>query len=360
MKRMKKIFGDVLLLLMVLLPVGCSTIDDDRSDCVDVPPTPPVPPVQEDTLKLDYELRLVTNMTTELQTSLTTQTDIKVAEALRTYFSTIFSDFAHDVDLSFYDTQGDSVRLQHDQHVMDANQASYTLDLPKRHYMHLAAANIVDNPVVSLANDEYCHQSQLLQIDADTIGSHTTGLFTARLPMVVLDNVDQEFNVHLYMANCATTLVVDTIGSGIRDMKVYATGFASGFNIADSTYLYKEKPPVIRATQEALSVEGGQTFCTVTFPSPETPPTRSVIETEEPFISPEAENALWELHVYVTTADGTVTKNVLYVKTPLRAGQLKVIKAKAFTNGSFESDDRTVAVTVNLNWDDSSEHDIEL
>ena len=361
MIRLENDIGRVLLLLLVLLPMSCATIDDDRSDCVDPGPGPlPPEPEPEYNYEVDYELQLVTNMTTELQTSLTTQTDITVAEALRTYFSTIFTDFAHDVDLSFYDTADDSIRLQHDRHVMDANQASYTLNLPKRHYMHLAAANIVDNPIVSLANDDYCHQSQLLQIDADTIDSHTTGLFTARLPMVVLEGVDQTFDVHLYMANCATTLVVDTIGSDIKDMKVYATGFASGFNIADSTYLFKEKPSVIRASQVASSTEGRQSFTTVNFPSPEVPVTRSVIDTDEPFVSPEAEDALWELHVYVTTSKGSITENILYVKTPLRAGQLKVIKAKAHTNGSFESEDRTVAVAVKLDWNEGGGHDIEL
>ena len=116
------------LMMGALALSSCSTIDDDLSNCAN-------------DFELDYELRLVTNMTTELQTQLNTETDVSVATALRTYLSDIFTDFAHDVDLSFYDTEGDSLRLQHDEHVMDANQASYTLNLPMRQYMHLAAAN---------------------------------------------------------------------------------------------------------------------------------------------------------------------------------------------------------------------------
>ena len=376
MKRMEKYLGIVLSLLLALsLPMACSTIDDDRSDCVDpVPPGPeppgpeppgpeppgPEPPQPEPEYEMDYELQLVTNMVTELQTELTTQTDINVAQALRTYLSTIFTDFAHDVDLSFYDTQGDSIRLQHDQHVMDANQASYTLNLPKRQYMHLAAANIVDNPIVALANDEFCHQSKLLQLANDTITSHTTGLFTARLPMEILEGVDQSFDVRLYMANCATTLVVDTIGSGLKDMKVITTGFATGFNIADSTYIFGAKSPIIRTSPVTTHEAGRMKYCSVNFPSPEAPITRTIIETEEPFISVEAADALWELHIYVTTASGSVTENILYVKSPLRAGQLKVIKAKAFTNGSLDSEDKSVAVSVRLDWSEGGGHDIEL
>ena len=40
--------------------------------------------------KLDYELRLVTNMTTELRTELTTQTDMELANSLRDSLSNIF------------------------------------------------------------------------------------------------------------------------------------------------------------------------------------------------------------------------------------------------------------------------------
>ena len=125
---------------------GCSVIDEDLSDCVDVEP--------EKQAQLDYELRLVTNMTTELTTQLTTQTDLRLADALKKHLDNIFTDFAHDVDLSFYDTQGDYARIQHDEHFMDANQASYTLNLPMRHYMHLATANILDNESVTLENDD--------------------------------------------------------------------------------------------------------------------------------------------------------------------------------------------------------------
>lgn len=369
MNQLERYFVRVILLLMVLLPTGCSTIDDDRSDCPPVlPPDPPEPPGPDNNYELDYELQLVTNMTTELQTELLTelQSEItttayaSVASALRNHLSTIFTDFAHDVDLSFYDTQGDSIRLQHDQHVMDANQASYTLNLPKRHYMHLAAANIVDNPFVALANDTYCHQSQLLQAEADTISSHTTGLFTARLPMNVLEGVDQSFDVHLYMANCAASLVVDTIGSGIHDIKVFVTGFATGFNIADSTYLFGDKQPIVRTAKIDAQEDGCMTFCSVTFPSPEEPLTRTIIETDEPFISPTVDGSLWELHVYIMTADGSITENKLYVNKPLRAGQLKVIKSKVHADGSIGTDDKTVAVSVKLDWSEGGGHDIEL
>ena len=363
MARMEHIMEALGCLLCLAALASCSTIDDDLSQC-------------GNDYELDYELRLVTNMTTELKTQLTTETELNLAQALRTHLSDVFTDFAHDVDLSFYDTQGDSLRLQHDEHIMNANQASYTLYLPMRQYMHLAVANIVDNPLVSLTNDERCHKSTLLQNPSqpqapvlrsesdEIIQSHTTGIFTARQSMEVFEGVDQQFNVHLYMANCAAALVVDTIGSGIREMKVYATGFATGFNIADSAFIYSNKPPLVVANPVQAQNSGEVAFCTVNFPSPEPEPTeastRVVIETTDPFVGPTSDKSLWEFRIYTTTHDGTTTENVLYIRRPLRAGQLMIIKVKAHPDGSVTTDDQTVGVSVTLNWNDGGHHEWEL
>ena len=350
-----------LLIALLLSVASCKTIDDDLSDC-------------GNDYQLDYELRLVTNMTTELktelQTELSTQAELQMAAALRAHLQNIFTDFAHDVDLSFYDTEGDSIRLQHDQHVMDANQASYTLYLPMRRYMHLATANIVENPVVALAADERCHTSYLRQNlgtgaagggVADTIVSHTTGVFTARQPMEVFEGIDQTFDVKLYIANCAATLVVDTLGSGARDVKVYTTGFATGFSIADSSYIYTpDATPIVR-TERVTTADMGSllSFCSVSFPSPEKPLTRIIIDNEDPFITSEAEGSLWEIRIYVTTADAATTETVFYVHKPLRAGQLKITKAKINPDGSAGTVDAAVGVSVQLNWNPGGHYNPE-
>ena len=57
----------------------------------------------------------------------------------------------------------------------------------------------------------------LQQVAGDTIDSHDTGLFTARLPMRVLNGVNQNFDVRLYMANCAVCLIIDTQGHDAGD-----------------------------------------------------------------------------------------------------------------------------------------------
>lgn len=321
---------------MVVL-TGCSMINEDLSDCVEE-------------AQVNYELRLVTNITTEIETKLNTLTDLEIAEELREHLSGIFTDFAHDVDLSFYDTKGDSIRLFHDEHIMDANQASYTLNLPMNNYMHLAVANILDNQLVSLAGDERCHPSHLGQTERDTIDSHTTGLFTARLPMNILEGVSQKFDVHLYMANCAAALVLDPRNfPQMENVRVYSTGFATGFSICDSVFQYVQRPPFVRTTAIKGKESGQWCFCSVNFPSRRAD-TRTVIETLEPFLAQPGDKPLWEFRVYVPQPDGTITETILSIKEPLSAGQLKIIKCWIGEHGAVVSLNAEVSTSVTLDW----------
>ena len=324
-----------LLLSACWLMAGCSVIDDDLSDCN-----------QEEEFKIDYQLRLITNITTELETQLTTITEVGVADALRVHLKDIFSDKAHDIDLSFYDTEGDMIRLQHKRDIIDANQTSYTLSLPMQQYMHLAVANIAENHVVGLSNDENCQTSMLQQTDDSPIASHTTGLFTARLPMEVLSGVSQTFNVKLYMANSAVALVLDTKGHAYSDMKVYATGFAKEFMIEDSTYVFPEKEMLVRADK----VETGNDllcFCSVNFPSHNP----DEVGADEP---------LWQLRVYVTMPDGNITETIIDVKEQLKAGELKIIKGELDDEGAVRPYDSTVGVSVTLDWNEGGTYNPEL
>ena len=305
------------LLSACWLMAGCSVIDDDLSDCYD-----------DQQFQMAYQLKLVTNMTTELQTQLTTMTELSVANALETHLKDIFSDFAHDVDLSFYDTEG--------------------------------KANIANNTIVDLVNDKLGVTSSLRQ-DAPTVSdgsstgvlpSHTTGLFTARQPMEVLEGVDQTFNVHLYMANSAATLVLNPKEQTFTDIKVYTTGFANDFLIKDSTYVYESTSTLI----EAEKVETGNNllcFCSVNFPSKDAAPA-SVKKRAA------TNPTLWQIKVYLTKADGKVTETVLDIDEPLKAGDLKIIKGELDDDGAVRPYDSTVGVSVTLDWNDGGTYNPEL
>ena len=169
--------------------------------------------------------------------------------------------------------------------------------------------------------------------------------------MEVLEGVDQTFNVHLYMANSATALLIDPRAHAYKNIKVYTTGFATAFNIADSTYTFAEKAPIVRTSQLAVDGTEDLCFCSVNFPSRDSDHTRLVIEGDEPFDAPTASEALWQYRIYVTLADGSVTESVLSMTKPLRPGQMKVVKVHFVDDqGGVASDDSTVGVSVTLDW----------
>ena len=330
---------------------GCSVIDDDLSECG---------PTEED-FELNYELKLVTNMTTELQTQLRTDLELNVRSALEKHLENIFTDFAHDVDLSFYDTEGTKEVLNHVSDVIDANQTTYDLTLPMRQYLHLAVANIADNPVVGLAGEKYSYSSKLQQgaptvsdgLSVGVVSSHNTGLFTARQPMEVLEGVSQTFNVHLYMANSAATLVLNPNGQTFSDIKVYTTGFAESFLISDSTYVFPETSPLIKADKVATDEDGLLCYCSVNFPSRDAAPglARRRVDTNP---------SIWQFKVYLTKPDGKVTETILDIAEPLKAGDLRIIKGSLDEDGAVRPYDSTVGVSVKLNWSEGGTYNPEL
>ena len=339
----------------VLLSLGsCSLIDEDLSGC-------------GTDFQIDYELNLVTNVSTERESVLDETGDIYVSDALRAYLSTVFTDFAHDVDLSFYDVSEPYDRLEHENVIMDASQTSYTIYLPSREYMHTAVANLKDNGSVTLEDSDRLYAGELRQHtsgteDADTVSPHRTGLFTARLKMDVDAGRDQQFKVTLYMVNSATALVMDTSeAAAVHGIKVFVDGFATDFRVADSTFVFGANPMVIT---EELPVEGGteRCFASVHFPSRDTRPegTKVIIDSQDPFVADNAAEALWHWRCYVTLPDGSVTETVLGITEPLRAGALKILKVKVHDTGIVTTEDPTVGVSVTLDWQNAGQHEIEL
>ena len=322
---------------MLAALTGCRYVDEDMSDC------------EADTT-VDYELKLVTNMTEELETQLGKADDAVVAEALETYLKYFFTDYAHDVDLSFYGALEDSIRLHHENHIMDAGKASYTLFIPVREYLHLAVANLEENGEVLFTQGEKCHTARLEQPVRDTVNGHTTGVFSARLPMDMKEGADQHFKANLYMANCASALVLDTLGSGIKDIRVYASGFATGFDLADSIYRYAYTP-IVRTDRIPVGDTPDLPLCfaAVTFPSRDVPETKGSV----------AQNPLWHYRIYTLLKDNTTTETILGVKVPLQAGQLKVINAEIIEDGSCVPVAPYVGASVTLDWNQGASWEIE-
>lgn len=333
---MFRVTKSILVLLLFLALPSCRFIDEDMTDC-------------DRDLSMDYELRLTTNITTQLETELSLETEVAVATALKTYLKEVFTDRAHDVDLSFYDVEGAQERLHHERHIMDANQTSYTLHIPVHRYLHLGLANLENNPSLTLENDGTASGSCLQQQIADTLSSHRQGVFTARQPMDVREGEDQSFKVNLYMATSAAALVLDTLGSSVRDIRVFATGFATAFDVADSVYRYQYNP-IIRADKVEVTEPGSHLcYATVTFPS-RTPETKAG----------EAAETYWEYRVYSYLPNGSITETKLSVTHPLGPAQLDILKAKVYGNGALEPGDSSVGVSVSLDWKPGMDHQVIL
>ena len=343
-----------LLLSVLWLTAGCNVIDDDLSDCGP----------KEENFELDYELKLVTNMETELSAQLSKDNiqEDNVAKALGTHLENIFIAFAHDVDLSFYDTEGTKEVLKHVFDYIDTDQTTYDLTLPMHKYLHLAVANIDDNPVVGLTGEKYSYSSELRQtaptvtdgLSAGVVASHNTGLFTARQPMEVLEGVSQTFNVRLYMANSAASLVLNPKGQAFKEIKVYATGFAEAFQISDSTYIFPKTSPLIEAKEVPTDENGLLCFCTVNFPS------RDAASAGARAHRADTATSLWQFKVYLTKPDGKVTETTLDISEPLKAGDLRIIKGELDDEGAVRPYDSKVGASVQLDWNDGGTYNPEL
>ncbi len=325
-----------LLFSGLLALAGCSLVDEDLTLC-------------ETEYQLSFELQLETDITTQLETELSLDTEAAVAMALEAYLGNIFTDRAHDVDLSFYAVDGEKNRLHHEHHIMDATETSYTLHIPVNQYLHLGLANLEGNPSLALVNEQTSSGCRLQQEMIDTLHPHRRGVFAARKLVDVQEGKDQSFKVNLYMANCATTLVLDTLGSNVKDIHVYATGFATAFDVADSVYLFQHAP-VMKADKVEVAEPGSEVcFATVNFPS------------RVPEVKSESkEETYWEYHVYCTLPGGSITKTILSMTHPLLPSTLDILKAKVYGNGALEPGDITVGVDVSIDWGSGMDHEIDM
>ena len=327
----------------VALLTGCGWVDEDLSDC-------------GQQLDIDCEVRMQTNMQTELSTVLSQIEDQYVKAQLQEWLGNILSENASDVDLSFYDTDGANLRLAHLNVNMGGSQAVYTLSIPARDYLHTCVANVADNDQVALVDTETYHGGKLRQysereveeglmptknlLQADSVHSHNTCVYAGRKWIRMHAGQSQNINVKLYPVSAASALVLDHAQAGpIGPVRVFASGFANAFNVADSTFLFTSDVPV---KANFLPSEAGaeDSYVAVHFPS--------------------KDGSAWQWTVDVPLSDGTTTRSVLSVSEALEAGQLKVLKAKIYDNGVVSTSDPAVGVSVTLHWNDAETHDIEL
>ena len=315
--------------VMGLTLMAASCIDEDLSDC-------------GKDYQIVYSLNLHTDLQTYIDQELTSARERELGKRLKAALSDVFVEHAHDVSLAFYTT--DSVCSHYEEHAPDAASASFSIYLPVEEYMHLAVANhgVADNGVCMERTDYAPHAcvQYTAPVSDEMYPSHRTGLFSARLPMEVSD-VNQTFYANLYMTNSASALVINPNGVQVNGLEGCVAGTAHCFSVRDSLYTFPATNLSVCA--ERLADTGSQLLClyAVSFPSRDVA-VRSRAEDEH--------EAAWQYRVYVTMPDGRVTESVLYVKDPLKAGRMHIIKASLNDQGGVIPDDPEVGVSIELDW----------
>ena len=338
MTRLVKI---TLLFLCAIVAQSCSVIDDDLSNC-------------DKALELDLEVRLHTQLDLELNQQLTADQDNPIRQLLYEQLKDIFSDQAQDIDAFIYRDNSNEVAT-HINEVINSNQKTYTISLPMDNYDAIALANIDNNAVVNFTGNEINGEGKIT-VPADTVNSQRTGLFAARKEITITSAASQTVKMTLRQVNSAVALLLDHSGVELNKVEVFVEGTASDFMVADSSFIFNKKI-VARANlpqnnqpnqmpSRAQQTTAQKCFTAVTLPSVNTP---------------NADASYYNVVVYATNSDGTITRTELAIPDQLPAGHLRVIKAQLQGDGRVQPTENTnIGVTVQLDWQQGGEHEIIL
>ena len=317
---------------------SCYYIDDHASDC---------PCCDEGTaINVDYYLRVVSNISLQINAQLKEEGDA----AVRNYLSARYvnAPINSEASLFFYPLDGGTPTALSEQ--MDNNTISLSLRLRAQQYRHITA--IGTSKTVQLTDRDNASTLALRQVDGDTLAGHEQPLYAGRLDMTVENNVSQNFEVSLYPADAHVAVIATKQGT-FKDVKVYFTDLANGFNLSDSTYTFTANP-LIRTAAQVIPGTAVTAFTATVFPSRDEAP-----GTIDPDV-PASAGAVWRVIVLATLPDGSVTRSVLYVRKALRAGDLRIIRLLISTDGAAEVSAADVGASVMLDWKKGGEYNPEI
>lgn len=329
MIRLKKLSDMLCLVCLTSVFASCSSwIDEDMSDCY--------PTMKR---SITYQILLLTNFEPEIKEKLGKAEDTEVAKSLRQHLDGIFTDNDQQLDMLFYSNHDPFELKHHEFHAMNTNRATYTVSLPANPYLHIATAYRRQGLNVETERTDNGQTASLRQQPSQgTAEPHTSAIYTTHRT-IDFSKETQDVLINLYIANSAVALVIDPQGHQAQSVRVLSTGFATGFNIADSAYTHTTPSPMILTKQ--LTVDGGNEwcYCSANFPS---------------------DDNGWMFKAYVTLPNGSVTESILSVRKPLKAGELAIVKAYMDEEGALRTDDHQVGISVMLNWKEGMNQDVEL
>ena len=309
-------------------------IDDDRDDC-------------GYDFNLTYRLNLNTNKDEEISSKLYSPADTYVRAALQSEWDNIFRAYSKDLSLSFFKMTEDIITKQETHNDFESNEKSYQIFLDNKHNRNLALGNTGQEPAITTTIGDNSKSARLQANGSTTMENQHVGLFTGRANLEAGENENNSYLVNLYQTNSSAALVLDTLDAQITNARIEVLDMASSFNISDSIYTYTDNT-IVEGRQLNITGNDNHRLCyyAVCFPSRD-----QALTDGAPF---------WRMNVYVSLPNGTITKNELKVYARLRAGHVKIIKAKAYPNGTLEITDAEVGASITLDWKPGGEYNPDL
>lgn len=322
MSGLSRSFRTLILAAMAASLCACSLVDEDRDHC-------------DGSFQLRCRIRMVTRLDARLQEALGKDEDKPARELLAQYLQPVFVEKGKEARLAFYEPEAPGALVNQLTEAMDAQERVYPLVLPVAAYRNLTLVNLSACPALSLEGDDPYGAVSLRPEDPSL--PQQAGVFSGRSAFEVKAGKNEEVAVSVYMVNAATALVLDASKAPSLPVRVTVDGMATGFGVADSSFVRRADAPEIRT--DVLATADGLTRCYASVHFPSTP------------LSAKADApAAWHWNVYVTLTDGTVTQSVLSMPAPLLAGELAILKGMVQDTGVVTTEDPDVGVSVTLDW----------
>lgn len=334
MKRQFKFWA--LALPLLLLTQSCSYIYDDCTNCSKY-------------YSLNYRLDVVSNINVQLSDQLKADVASKTLNTLNGYFQGIMQPATTEARLGFYPADGEEPILF--DRTVEGRSATVSLSIPADNYRHIAVIG-QDDPSVSLVNMEKATTATLTQFQRDTVDNHTQAAFAGTLDMNVVGNADQSWVVNLYPADAGVAVVMRN-NPKVSRVRAFLGGLATSFTPNDSTWHW-DRSSLVRTVPVSVAGTDSTAYCAVCFPSHDKTAGAKGTATRAD------DGSLWHVDILVDMPNGTVTRTVLTIEKPLRAGDIRVIRVKVNDDGAISTTDSNVGASVTLDWKNGGEYNPEV
>ncbi|MDD5861895.1 MAG: FimB/Mfa2 family fimbrial subunit [Prevotella sp.] len=325
----------LLLALTSLLSLcGCSyisSIDDDTTGC-------------NETYDISYQLHAVINTNYQITEQMPDDGDATLRESLTDLLNPLLHPTSYSTQLLFVNAADGS--FESSAQTIEGDEKVLALTLCPGSYRHLAVSG-TDKVAALLVDTTNINKMGVVQPSGDTIIAQQQPLLSARQDITITGNSNEDIHVRLYPANAAVA-VVATQPETIKDVQMFITDLASSFTINDSTYHFEEDA-LLRTSVSDGPKEHEKIYHALTFPSRD-------VASRANGDAARTDGTIWRVIVLATCSDNSVTRSVLSVQRPLKAGDVRVIRISIANNGAVTTSTAGVGASVTLDWNKGGEY----